>query len=90
MKLKSRALRLIKGNEGKFLVPEHPFKNCKNFESFYESGRFSDMQLIVETGKVFKVHKIVLAGEYLYENSMAIHDLQGNLACKSKPVSPCK
>jgi hypothetical protein len=74
---KLKIWEMIKGQERKFLLPEHPFKNCKNFESFYESGRFSDLRLIAETGKVFKVHRIVLAGEYFVQNSMAYHDPSG-------------
>ncbi len=62
---RARIQELIKEQkiERKFLVPEHPFSNCKWLESLYRSGRFSDLRLIAETGKVFKVHKIVLAGE---------------------------
>jgi hypothetical protein len=49
------------------------FKNCKNFESFYRSGRFSDLRLVSETGKVFKAHKLVLAGKYFDPSSFKLY-----------------
>jgi hypothetical protein len=48
----------------KFLIPERPFSDFKWLESAYESGRFSDLRLIAGTGKVFKAHKLVLAGKF--------------------------
>jgi hypothetical protein len=74
---RTRILELIKEQkiEKKFLQLEHPFSNCKWLESLYRSGRFSDLRLIAETGKVFKVHKIVLAGEYC----MNIDDLNNTV-----------
>jgi hypothetical protein len=77
-----RIMQQIKGqenaaNKGKFVLPDHPFSKCKGLESFYESGRFSDLRVVgfpwpIEgTGRVFQVHRIVLAGEYFIDN----HDL---------------
>jgi hypothetical protein len=66
---KSKILRQINGheiftNQGKFIIPDYPFNNCKKgMKNLYLSGRFSDMRLIAETGKMFNVHKIILAGE---------------------------
>jgi hypothetical protein len=65
---KLRIMQLIKRQQnftsnGKFLLPEHPFSNCVSMENLFQSGRFSDLRLIAGTGKVFKVHKFVLAGE---------------------------
>jgi hypothetical protein len=78
---------MIKGQQiredsrGKFLQPEHPFSNCKGLESFYESSRFSDLRLVAETGKVFKIHKLVLAGEYLMKIPWLSMTLQESLDC---------
>jgi hypothetical protein len=74
---KMRVQQLISGlKDGvKFWLLEHPFINCKELESMHRSGRFSDLQLVAETGKVFKAHKFILAGEY----SIASHDFSNNV-----------